>query len=551
MNDNNFINLNHPEKENDAEYSAQADMQPAAATAVMDISPKPKKSGIGKKTITAILACAVVAGGLFAANKFLKPDPEVIVKAAFAETVSGQQAAAENMYNTIPAARQMFEPVEVVSQKQDFDFTVKSVEDVPYAQLISAFAANCGIRGSVSTSIEQKISNADFTVYTQDKDLIDGEMYLSPELITVSVPEISSKTLSVNPSTLKEDYKNSIFYSLMPMTDEDLELFQQSILTSFENQSLSAADIEKMSDDLEAIAANSLTNAEYSYDEATKRYIVTIPGADAKATILEIYRYIYLDAPIAPMMEKALSPVITSEELSYGEFINRLLENLEATLPELPTNISLEIENKVIKTANISIIPAAAPAEGSELSISSITAELALSDTKNDIVMNFGLASGEEATDMTVTLSDLFENDTYTMDMIISATSNDAAFTIPFNIKIAANGDFTCGATADIQSEEGDNSFAFSAKGTVTYDNSVLSYNLSDCVISAVMPENSAKIGFALSGTNSPLTELPAAPDNHVEVLKFDYQDIENLQNEITQNSQSFVAKLYKIFLGI
>jgi len=71
-----------------SEAVAAEHSEPAAAP-VMDISPKPAKKGsFGKKLITVILACGVVAGGIYAARTFLKPDPEVTVKKAVVNTAS-------------------------------------------------------------------------------------------------------------------------------------------------------------------------------------------------------------------------------------------------------------------------------------------------------------------------------------------------------------------------------------------------------------------------------------------------------------------------------
>ena len=533
----------------------ETQIQPTAPTAVaVEAAPAPKKKGIRPTAIiTAILACLVVAGGLFAVKTFLAPKPDVIVKQAFAATVADQEKLTEEIYQAIPAAKKIFEPSQAQPTKSDFDFTLKSIEGIDYAALVSAVIADSGICGSSLIDPNEGVSAVNFTVDLKDKPLIEADMYLSTDLMTVSVPTFSDTVLSVAPKSLAADYKNSIFNQMAPMGDEELQMMQDLIIGEIDYiKTLNNISYEKLTKDITAIFAKALTNATYSYDKNTKLYVVNIPGEDVKAAVCEYYRYLYLDSEISSAMERMLSPILDAAGEDVGDYdstMNEMIAEIEGTIPALETVINLEIEKNPIKKANIVATPAAA--EGEAVTITSPIVCDVIIDGKNcDMSMSFDMSSDDAELDMKmlVKASGKFENDAYTITCDVDVNSADAKVKIPVVISIAANGDYNITAGFDTTALEDNVKLDFTSNGKITFENDVLSLELPasriDYAISGETANTSGALVFDYSQTNAPLSDKIAAPEGTVAVFSLTESELQNLINEYTAGAQGLAGQL-------
>ena len=110
----------------------------AAPVEIAAVTEKPKKKGYLKMLISAVLACGVVVGGLWAARTYLVPPPEAVIKKAAVATAANQQKLGKTIEQDIPALLPLFDNYSYKDGQSDFVFTVDSIEEVPYARMVSA-----------------------------------------------------------------------------------------------------------------------------------------------------------------------------------------------------------------------------------------------------------------------------------------------------------------------------------------------------------------------------------------------------------------------------
>lgn len=501
--------------------------------------------------VTTVLASAAVVGGLFAAKSFFAPKPKEIVLQAFAATVSEQKALSDKAYQIIPAAERLFMPTAAKPAETDFNFTLRSVEGIDYAQLISAMIADSGISGTTRFDPENATGSLELAVNLKSRPLISAEMFLSPQLITASVPELSDKVLSIVPQYLASDYQNSILGKIAPADPNELEAAQQLILSEFDRMKFqSTVSCQRIASDAAAIFAKALTNAAYSYDRNSKCYIITLPAEDVKAAVCEYLRYIFLHSEA----EKSLLPLIRA----YGTAdsaadINDILADIEQKIPPLKTVISLEIEKGVIKNADISATPTAF--DGKSPIDSPIIAEIVFNEKGSDSTLSFNLddlSSGDE-TNFTVTTSNLFENDICSLTVNIDIDSANESFSIPIALTMSA--DKSCGLTfaLDFSSPDNNVSLNFVANGTLSLENEVFSINIPASRVEFAADNGSESqskaLVFDFRKTVSPLSESISAPKKHIELFSLNEESLQAIIDEYSANSQNLLGRLMGFFM--
>ena len=110
-----------------AEHSETVTLPAESAVPKAAVPPeKPKKKGYIKMFISAVLACCVVAGGLWAARTFLVPSPESVIKKAVAETFAQQQQLSKKAAEAVPAYLPLFESSTYKDGQSDFELNINS-----------------------------------------------------------------------------------------------------------------------------------------------------------------------------------------------------------------------------------------------------------------------------------------------------------------------------------------------------------------------------------------------------------------------------------------
>lgn len=538
MNENNEVNFNS-----------------AGAAATMPPPAPQNKAGKTKLIIGVAAVCAIAA--VAAVVKFSStPDPKATVEAAFTATAKQQQVITEKVYQQIPAAKLMFEGREG-AVTSDFDLTIKSIEDNPYAAFANVILQDAGIRGKFSNDPAQKSSAFNSSVYLKDAPMIDVSAFMSPDLVVASVPTFSQTSVSINPTTFAQDYAGSALNAVNPMDAQSLDMMQGVITGEIEYiNAISSISSEKMLADIMPIFKGALTNATYTYDKQSKKYVVDIPGEDLKTAVVNYYRYIYFDSELGVAMEKMMTSVAAADpDMTYEDIMNETISSIEESLPDMDAKLALDIKNGLIKSANLVCTPVV-PAESSsssesvdlpEITVSSLVFDCTFDDAVNTAKL---VITTEDAMSMTVDATATLSNDTYALDMVVGVDSSSTKFNMPLKISIAAGGAYNCAADMNIDAGGEPISAGFAFNGTAALENDALTVSLPESrVYVSATGAATGTLVFDLDYTNAPLTETLTAPDS-TSLFALDAQQLEQLSNEYSVGYESLVGQLYSLLMG-
>lgn len=532
----------------------EANFNSAAVTTLPPPVPQ-NKAGKSKLLIGVAAVCAIAA--VAAVVKFSStPDPKATVEAAFTATAKQQQAVTDKIYQKVPAAKLMFEGREGATTS-DFDFKVKSIEDNPYAAFANVIFQDAGIRGKFNNDPAQKTSAFNTSVYLKDAPMIDVSAFMSPELVVASVPTFSQTNVSMNPTTFAKDYAGSALNAVYPVDASSLEMMQGVITGQIDYiNAVSSISSEKMLADIMPIFKGALTNATYTYDKQTKKYVVDIPGEDLKTAVVNYYRYIYFESELGVAMEKMMTSVAAADsELTYEDMMNETISGIEESLPDMDAKLALDIKNGLIKSANLVCTPVAPAASSSspdstvspEITVSSLVFDCTFDDAVNTAKL---VITTEDAMSMTVDATATLSNDTYALDMAVGVDSSSMTFNIPLNISIAAGGAYSCAADMNIEAGGEPINAGFAFNGTAVLDNDVLTVNLPDSrVYISGTDAATGTLVFDLDYANAPLTEALTAPES-TSLFALDAQQLEQLSNEYSVGYESLVGQLYSLLMG-
>lgn len=533
----------------------EANFNSAAVTTLPPPVPQ-NKAGKSKLLIGVAAVCAIAA--VAAVVKFSStPDPKATVEAAFTATAKQQQAVTDKIYQKVPAAKLMFEGREGATTS-DFDLTIKSIEDNPYAAFANVILQDAGIRGKFSNDPAQKTSAFNTSVYLKDAPMIDVSAFMSPELIVASVPTFSQTNVSMNPTTFAKDYAGSALNAVYPVDGPSLEMMQGVITGQIDYiNAISSISSEKMLADIMPIFKGALTNATYTYDKQSKKYVVNIPGEDLKTTVVNYYRYIYFDSELGVAMEKMMSPTASAltPDLSYEDMMNETISSIEESLPDMDAKLALDIKNGLIKSANLVCTPVAPAASSSspesavspEITVSSLVFDCTFDDAVNTAKL---VITTEDAMSMTVDATATLSNDTYALDMAVGVDSSSVTFNMPLNISIAAGGAYNCAADMNIEAGGEPINAGFAFNGTAVLENDVLTVSLPESrVYVSATDAATGTLVFDLDYANAPLTEALTAPES-TSLFALDAQQLEQLSNEYSVGYESLVGQLYSLLMG-
>lgn len=523
--------------------------------------PSHKKAGKPTLLIGVAALCAIAAVAV-AVKMTSTRDPKATVEAAFTATAAQQQAVVKKLYQKVPAAKRLFESGSGVAQTTDFDFTIKSIEDNPYAPFANVILKDAGIRGSFASDPAQKTTALNASVYLKDAPMLEARAFISPEFIAAGVPTFSNTIVSLNPTSFARDYAGSALNTVHPLDAPTLELMQGLITGEIEYiNAIGSISSEKLQADMLPILKGALTNATYTYDKQSKKYVVKIPSADLKTAILDYYRYIYFESELGVAIEKMLSPIasVTTPGQSYEDMMNAALASIEESLPEMDATLALDIKNGLINTANLTCIPVAADAASSDAA--STTEELSLAQstlTSLSLDCSFGEAANaaklvlttDDATSMTVDVSGALENDAYALDMTAVVNSEYATLSMPLTMRIAADGAYACTAdiTMDMDGQPVKAGVAFN--GTAMLENDVFSLKLPDSrIYGSATNTATGTLIFDLDCQSTPLTQA-LTPSESTSLFALNAQQLGQLSNEYSVGYESLVGQLFSLLMG-
>lgn len=533
----------------------EANFNATEAVATLPPPGPQKKAGNSKLLIGAAAVCAIAA--VAAIIKFsATPDPKATVEAAFTATAAQQQATVDKIYQKVPAAKLMFEGRDG-ALATDFDFKVKSIEDNPYATFANVILKDAGIRGSISSDPAQKTSALNASVYLKDSPMIEARAFMSPELVVAGVPTFSQTTVSINPATFAQDYAGSALNAVNPMDAQSLDMMQGLITGEIEYiNAVSSISSEKLLADIMPIFKGALTNATYTYDKQSKKYVVDIPGEDLKNTVLAYYRYIYFESEFGEAMEKMMtSTAAASSDLAYEDMMNEVITSLEESLPDMDAKLTLDIKNGLIKSANLACTPVASAdsssspesADSPEATVSSLVFDCSFDEAANTAKL---VITTDDAMSMTVDATAAFSNDAYALEMNVGVDSGYITFSMPLNMSVAADGAYRCAADMNIDAGGQPIKAGFAFNGTAVLENDVLTLSLPDSRVYGSASNTAAgTLVFDLDCSNAPLAEALAVPEN-TSLFALDAQQLEQLSNEYSVGYESLVGQLYSLLMG-
>ncbi len=510
----------------------------------------PRKTGnrgllIGT-AVLCVLAVVAVAVKLRSA-----PNPKTAVEAAFTATAAQQKAAVAQLYEKIPAARLLFEGRDA-AETTDFVFTVTAVEENPYAVFANVILKDAVIHGSAESHPESGSLALETSVVLQDAQLINTQLFVSPELVAVGIPTFG-QTVSFNPATFVQDYQVSALNALNPLDAQSLEMMQGVITGQMAYyNALSTLSTEQLQADLLPILKRALNNATYTYDNQSQKYVVNIPAADLKNTIADFYRYIYFESEIGHAMAGMISPLAAAEPgQSYERLMEEAIAEIERSLPEQDAVLTLDIKNGLIKTAQLSCEP---PADGAsptpEAAANAITAlTFDCSFDKDAETARLVLFTADGA-GMTVDASGVFKDDAYTLDMTMALDSEYTAMTLPMTMRVAADGSYS--AAADLTMDMGGDpvKLNLSFDGTALLEQDVLTLSLPDSrvYLSASNTATGALV-FDLDYRSAPLTGVPTPPES-TPLFSMDAGQLERLGAEYSVGYENLVGRLFSLLMS-
>lgn len=517
----------------------------------------PKKAGNFKLLIGVAAVCAVAVVAV-AVKMSSARDPKAAVEAAFTATAAQQQAAVEKIYQKVPAAKLLFEGRGGAAETTDFNVTVKSIEDNPYAPFANVILKDAGIRGSFGSDPAQKTAALNASVYLKGGPILEAHTFISPEFVVAGVPTFSQTAVSLNPASFAQDYAGSALNAVYPLDTPTLDMMQGIISGQIEYiNAISSISSEKLRADILPILKGALANATYTYDQQSKKYVVNIPSADLKNAILGYYRYIYFESEFGTAIESMLGPVTfaATSGQSYEDTINDAIAEIERSLPDMDAVLTLDIKNGLIKTANLTCTPlalsdaASAPdtASPTEGAITSLIFDCSFGDASNTAKLALTI---DDATSMTFDAVGALSSDAYTLDMTMAVDSEHAALNMPLNMRVAADGAYACTAdiTMDMGSQPVKAGFAFN--GTAVLENDVLTLNLPDSRIYGSASATAAgTLIFDLDCTNAPLTEALTPPES-TPLFALNAQQLQQLGNEYSVGYESLVGQLFSLLMG-
>jgi len=520
---------------------------PAAEVAV--IPEKPKKKGYLKMFISAVLACCVVAGGLWAARTFLVPSPEAVIKKAAAATFAQQQKLSKKASDAIPAYLPLFEGNAYKDEQTNFKLNIDSVEGVPYSRMISALLSGFELSGNSAVSTADNATELSASLKYDGDEVIGAKLFLSPNLISVYSPEVLNKAISLDPSSFAEDYRNSFFNKLYYYIDDETLAEIQTALNDAVTQraAYTPEALEGMKKDMLAIMSGCLENAQYGYYNDSKLYYVDLAGNHVKDSVLALLRYIYLDSPMAAEIERSLAPSFEEQGVeSYQQYVDNMTAEMQTAIPDLPVSFQLDIENGLIRNANSVCVPI------DKSVIQGFTFDMAFYDNSTSVKFSTSLVDEGEVVSVMMDGVNKFENDTVATDIDIAVNSESLSIVLPIDISLCSAGDFSCVAKLTYDEGYTDASLDISLAGSVSMDGDTLVYDLGDCVISGGFDQDSI-IGFyfGISGEKAPLSAAPVAPEQHLELLSITEDDMWELYDRCIADLRSVLFALDDLFVGI
>lgn len=545
MNENNEANLN-------------------AAQTVATLPPAPNKKTGKSKLLIGVAAVCALAAVVVAVKIASTPDPKETVEAAFTATAKQQQAVTQKIYENVPAAKLLFEGRDGAASS-DFALTVKSIEDNPYASLANAILQDAVISGNISNDPENKATALDASFALQGAEMLSAHAFVSPELVSVGVPTFTQTTVSFNPDAFAQDYTGSALNTIYPMDAESLGIMQGIISGEIEYiNALSSVSSEQLLADIIPIFKGALTNATYTYDRQSKKYVVNIPGEDLKDAILSYYRYIYFESQFGTAMEKMMSAAASaSTDQTYEDIMNETLTGIEESLPNMDAALTLDIKNGLIKNANLTCTPVVAETSSSAAETSSSEPEdvAPTATTLSSFVLDCGfdeaantaklVLTTDDATSVTVDATANLSDNAYAMDMAVAIESSEITFNMPLNFDIESDGTYSCTADMAFAMYGTPINAGFAFDGTAALENDVLTISLPGSRIYASTPSAGAigTLVFDYDSTNTPLTETLNAPES-TPLFSMDAQQFQQLSDSYSVGYESLVGQLLSLLMS-
>lgn len=324
---------------------------------------KSHKGMIGLVALIGALLIAIVV--LVTVGIATRQSPEDAVHEAIEKTNELLQAKSSQMMEELPAMRVMYQPI-TGSRSTDFDLSFVSFDDGSgslQAQFYSNLLKGLALQGNYITVPDEKAMELSGAVQFGSMQLVDLFLQLSPEQAGFQIPSFSDTLLTIDPRTLKQDLMSSTLMDAYGYGDiegyndymaEEYDALQQLLQGEIELFTGGfALDAMKMREDLMPLLQAVWTDAAYEKPVKNgdgKDYVVHLDGAQVKATLISIMRYLYVDSQIADLYNKLYGTQLFDGK-SFSEMMEEnLLIPAEQELSDLPTDLTLSVNREGILT---------------------------------------------------------------------------------------------------------------------------------------------------------------------------------------------------------
>lgn len=538
-----------PQPETQPASSADAVSQGGVAVAQ---SPIPQNS---KKPLMIVVALLVVALLAVAGIILLitgQKKPREVVEEAFAATMAQQEIVNRQIFAQYPVLDPNLQATLGDVLQSDFALTLQKLDGMPNAALLQAMLSGSGISGHAVVDMNTLANQLDLQISLKGKQLLEGSVFLSPEQMAFSVPELSQTHLSVPLDTIAQDYRNSAFYD---PENPYMELMLEQLAASIQGQleyvrAISTLSVEQLTEDTKNLFVPVLQQAEYSFDKTDKTYVVTLQGEAVRQAALDFYAYIYRDSQIADAMRSMMDPMITQleEYEDYDAFVDDLLDELATQIPQLDTVIKLHIEKDLIAAADFLItpIPTAEQQEQEILLIEPITANLQLSaDGRNATIFCDVPMADNGALQLTCDTAYTDAQYVTTVDMRMDVQGQTMA--LPLTLTFTPDG----GVKLDCTVEMADMfNFSMTADGSTLLEGTTLKNDYPNTTFSAMLDGTLYGVTVDYSDTTSPAEHPPVLQLPVTSLFSMSQAELTALMTEAQENYQGLMGRIFSSLLG-
>lgn len=549
--------------------SAEPDTAAAPIHQEPEVASQQPSAGGKKKTppvLWVLLALAVVIVILVGVlmGKLLKGggDPKEEVAKAMEATQAAQMKVMEKYQQELPAFKYLFSTpaAEPKAEKISFDFRFSSLSgDVvgPDEQMVVELFKGLGIQGYVASDPENDIFELDAGLAMSGSNLLNVYGYFSPDQWAMGVPTFSDTVLSVNPQTLEQDLQqNSDRLAAYGISMEELSGLVDLIQSEKDLMGVYSMDYQAFLKGLMDAYNKAVPDAVYETGEkegSAQNYIITIPGDQMKAAILSVLNYVYIDSEFGQSYQKffqSMSELSNGEGQDWASMVQEeILAPIEQELPNLPTTVTLSVEDGLIRKMHLVSVP-----EGEAANFKEAVLDTTINaDGTSSFNLNVqGQDSEAQQVAMAITAVDSYTDGQYTLDMSMDVNYQGEVMTILYNVGMGQDGSMSMDLGMNMTMAEMEPvEIGFSVDGTVQSEGEKVQVDLSNITLDLSEPSTgSASLGFTGKVDMEPITTPYTNSRETKNVFSMSDQELQEEMTKYQTGAENLSYQIIMMLMG-